>query len=327
MRLLGLGLACLVSACQSPGGDLPPPTSSAGAGSGGVLTSAGGGGSAGSAGSSGSGGTLPEGGTSTTGGGGSAGNGGTASAGSGGAAGEAAALPSTITILTFNVRTSDADAVDAPLGNDWSARLPLALEVLSAADPDVVGLQEATDGQVADISAGFTVLSAPGVSILYRAERLTALGGAVVDVGNYGNMDPWGTRYVNWQRFALAGSGAEFTFYNTHLSTAGDNLPQSQFVLDLAAESDAEGIASVVVGDFNYDAAATVAAKGFDDDVSDHAGTFHGFQGGRSGPRFDFVVSRRATSTESLVDTRSTAPEQPTVYPSDHYPIVVKLTL
>ena len=115
-------------------------------------------------------------------------------------------------------------------------------------------------------------------------------------------------------------------FFNTHLSTAGDNVPQSEFVLELAAAWAAQGKSVVVVGDFNYNAASVIAEQGFTDLVSDHAGTFHAFAGGRGGPRFDFIAGQLVTSEESGVDTRQSSGE-PTVYPSDHYPVWARLKL
>ena len=104
-----------------------------------------------------------------------AGTGGSAGGISAGAGGSGGTQPNPdggaeINVLTFNVRTKDADSADAQLGNAWASRLPLALAVLSDHAPDVVGLQEATDQQVTDISAGFAVLPAPDVSVLYDAD-------------------------------------------------------------------------------------------------------------------------------------------------------------
>ena len=229
--------------------------------------------------------------------------------------------------MSFNVRTMDADSVDAPIGNDWAKRLPLALQVLSDHQPHVVGLQEATEAQVQALRSGYEVLNASGVAVLYDATRLQALEGGVFNVGKYGNSDQWGERWCNWQRFRVQGTGEEFVFFNTHLSTAGDNVPQSEFVLDQAATWSGQGLPTVVVGDFNYDAASTIASKGFDDGVSDHAGTFHGFAGGRSGPRLDFIATQWFGVAASGVDVRSDASGSSVVYPSDHYPVWARLTL
>jgi endonuclease/exonuclease/phosphatase family metal-dependent hydrolase len=307
----------LVLACQEVSSeDVPPAAASGAAGS--TAASAGAAGVSVQGGSSGGQPVPVAGSGGVTGNAGSGGGGSSAGTGAGGGQPNDHAA---VKVLTFNVRTQEADPVDAPLGNDWVKRLPLALEVLSAQAPDVVGLQEATDAQVEALKGSFALLGAPGVSILYDASRLTPLEGAVVGVGNYGNMDPWGERYCNWQRFKLEGTSSEFVFFNTHLSTAGDNVPQAEFVLEMAATWAEQGLPSVVVGDFNYDASATIAAHGFVDGLSDHAGTFHGFAGGRSGPRLDFIALAGASAQGSGVDTRSDDAADPTVYPSDHYPV------
>jgi hypothetical protein len=244
------------------------------------------------------------------------------SSGASGAGGQTAA-PVQVTVMSFNIRTKDADGADAQLGNEWAKRLPLARAVLADKKPAVVGLQESTASQVGDIEEGFEVLPATDVTVLYDGEQLEALEGKVVDIGNYGQMDPWGPRYCNWQRFRVIGSTAEFVFFNTHLSTAGDNVPQSKFVFDLASAWAEKGYPVVVVGDFNYDAAQNLSAAGFGDAMTDHEGTFHAFAGGRSGPRLDFIGLQGTTSLESAVDTRS----QSGVYPSDHYPLWATLAV
>jgi endonuclease/exonuclease/phosphatase family metal-dependent hydrolase len=225
--------------------------------------------------------------------------------------------------MTFNVRTQDADSTDVKIGNDWAKRLPLARAVLADHVPAIVGLQEATTGQVNDLKGNYTALPATDVTVLYDPAQVEAQEGAVVDVGNYGNMDPWGERYCNWQRFKILASGAQIVFFNTHLSTAGDNVPQSKFVFDLAQSWAKKGYSAVVVGDFNYDAGANLVAAGWVDALSDHAGTFHAFAGGRGGPRFDFIGIQNASSAMSGVDTRTSSG----VYPSDHYPVWAKLAL
>ena len=107
----------------------------------------------------------------------------------------------TLRILTYNDRTSHADAEDAPSGNDWALRRPLVLEMLKELDPDVVGVQEVTDGQIQDLSPNFAVLRREEVALLYRADRLKALEGGAIQLGEFGNPDPWGNRWALWQRF------------------------------------------------------------------------------------------------------------------------------
>jgi endonuclease/exonuclease/phosphatase family metal-dependent hydrolase len=225
-----------------------------------------------------------------------------------------------IRVMTFNVRTSDADGSDATIGNDWARRRSLAQAVLSDNDPDVVALEEATSGQVADLRSGFAVLSRPGVVLLYDAGRVDAVDGGSFDVGNYGNSDPWGPRYCNWEKFRLRSNGREFFVYGAHLSTAGDNVPQLRYLLSRADESASAGYPTIVTGDFNFDATTLLRDKSWADAVTDKGGTFHNFHGSR-GVRLDFIGLKNLSSVSSGVDTRRDATRSPTVYPSDHYPV------
>jgi len=291
------------------------------AGAAGAATGGGNGGVGGSLGGSAAGGSANLGGSATAGGGVA----GTAGA-SGGAGGTAGAGPRVV-ILTYNDRTATANGEDAKIGNDWPHRLPLAKQMLTDVDPDAFGIQEATDGQVSDLTPGYRVLREAEVAIFYRADRLEALDGGSMKLGVFGNPDPWGDRWVLWQRFRPVFGTKTFYLFVTHLSTAGDNVPQAKQVFDAATAKAADGTPTVVIGDFNYDAAGTLLGAGFSDAVSDHLGTFHAFAGGRGGPRFDFIGTKHFTSIESQVYTHADTSHSPPVYPSDHYPVWARLQL
>jgi endonuclease/exonuclease/phosphatase family metal-dependent hydrolase len=238
-----------------------------------------------------------------------------------GFAGDEPATAAPVVVLSFNIRTSLADPRDAKLGNDWARRKPLALKVLKELDPDVVGLQEATDGQVRDLREGYQVFQMVELAFLHRADRLEALEGGYLTLGAFGHPDPWGDRWALWQRFRPRKGGAAFVVVMTHLSTAKDNQPQAVRTLDLAADQGRDRTPVVVMGDFNFDAAPMLAGRGFRDALSDTRGTFHAFKGGREGERIDFIGVRGFKVLGEGVYTRAETGGPLTVYPSDHYPI------
>jgi len=235
--------------------------------------------------------------------------------------------PQPLRVLTYNIRTSGADEEDALLHNDWPRRKAFALRMLKELDPDVIGLQEATDGQVKDLEPGFAVLRQEELALLYRADRLEPLAGGFITLGVFGHPDPWGERWAQWQIFRTRQGGQSFLVVNTHLSTAEDQVPQADQVIALALEKQIPGLPTVVMGDFNFDASRALVAKGFKDALRDHQGTFHAFKGGRSGPRLDVIGLSGCRAIQAKVDTRRLQVEGAWLYPSDHYPVTATLVL
>ncbi|MEI8095336.1 MAG: endonuclease/exonuclease/phosphatase family protein [Spirochaetales bacterium] len=237
--------------------------------------------------------------------------------------------------MTFNLRTAGADHTDLPRGNGWARRRPLAQALLHRVAPDVVGLQESTDVQVDDLRQGYEVLRHEELALLYRPDRLEALDGGVETLGTFGDPDPWGDRWVQWQQFRGLGEleGQRLLVLNTHLSVEGDHLPQARQVFALAdrRQRSVPGDWPVLVmGDFNFDASALLAELAWFDALADHRGTFHDFYGeggppdGSGNPRLDFVATRGLEVAESEVCTDFVTVGGIDVFPSDHYPLWVK---
>jgi hypothetical protein len=239
----------------------------------------------------------------------------------------AAAGARPLRLLTYNIRTAGADEEDALLHNDWPHRKAFALRMLKDLDSDVIGLQEATDGQVKDLEPGFAVLRQEELALLYRADRLEVLEGGFLTLGAFGQPDPWGERWALWQRFRPRPGGPSFLVVVTHLSTAGDQVPQADQVINLALAKQHPGEPTVVMGDFNFDASTRLAARGFADALPDHRGTFHAFKGGRGGPRLDVIGLSSCRAVQAKVDTRRMLVEGAWVYPSDHYPVMATVVL
>lgn len=226
-----------------------------------------------------------------------------------------------VVALSFNIRNAYADGVDAKVGNAWPQRRPLALGLLRDLDPDLVGLQEVTDGQLKDLQEGYEVFQRVELAFLHRKDRLEVLEGGFLTLGAFGNPDPWGDRWALWQRFRARNGGRSFVVINTHLSTGLDHLPQARLVLALAAEKGRDGTPVLVMGDFNFDAAPLLARRGFRDALADRGGTFHAFKGGRAGERIDFIAQRGFRVLGGGVDTRDDRTGPWTLYPSDHFPV------
>ncbi|MBI4911303.1 MAG: endonuclease/exonuclease/phosphatase family protein [Acidobacteria bacterium] len=226
--------------------------------------------------------------------------------------------------MTFNIRNSYADAADAKVGNAWPSRRPLALKMLKELAPDLVGIQEATDGQVSDLAPGFEVIRQVELALLYRPERLDALEGGWTVAGEYGRPDRWGDRWIQWQVFRVRATGRRVLVVHTHLSTEADHGPQARKTLAVARER-AGGMPVLVMGDFNFDASGLLRSEGFQDAIPDQAGTFHGFKGGREGPRIDFLGTRGLEVLGWGVPQDTLKKDVHTVYISDHHPLWIRV--
>jgi endonuclease/exonuclease/phosphatase family metal-dependent hydrolase len=229
--------------------------------------------------------------------------------------------PEGVCILTYNDRTAFADREDARIGNAWPQRLPLVRRMLQQLNPDVLGVQEATDGQVQDLAPGFAVLRQEELALLYRTDRLEPLEGGSFELGNHGHPDPWGPRWALWQRFRRKGGGSPFTIFVTHLSTAADQLPQARLALSAAREKATGGEPVLIMGDFNFDASGLLAEYGFQDARPDNPHlTFHAFKGGPGEARLDFIAATHWKPAAAGLHLESERAGEHTVYPSDHYP-------
>lgn len=182
-----------------------------------------------------------------------------------------------LSVLTLNLL--HGGAVN-PAG-DWRARLPLVVELLGRG-ADLIGLQEATPSQIADLEralSDYTVIAGPEsgetrlprlirpgrgemrrgehCAILYRTERFEAVDGDAFWLSHQphepGSVLPgtWLPRVVNWVRLKERGSDQTVTFFNAHL----DFMPWAPFrstrILRRVLDSHWENEPQILVGDFN----------------------------------------------------------------------------
>ena len=265
------------------------------------------------------------------------------------AASTAAAEP--LTVMTFNIRYGTANDGD----NHWKLRKDFLFDVMRQHDADVVGLQEALDFQIREITAALPFYSVVGVgrddgrlkgeyaAILVRKDRFN-----VAEAGTFWFSDTpavpgsmhWGnkiTRIATWARL-IDRDGSAFYVFNVHLDH--QSQPSREKSVDLlASRIDARAFAAepvVVTGDFNVgeDNVAIqklIGTKKYVDtfrvmhpDVKD-AGSFSGFKfGSISGPKIDYVLVPPGTEVMSAEIVRTSRDNK---YPSDHFPVVARVRL
>jgi len=228
------------------------------------------------------------------------------------------------------------------------------------ANADLVGLQEALDGQIQELLTALPQYGVVGVgrddgrtkgeyaAILYRRDRFR-----VSDAGTFWFSDTpeiiasksWGntiTRICTWARF-VDRDGQAFWHYNVHLDH------QSQPSRERSAGLLAERIAArrvltepaIVTGDFNVgetnpaimrltapqNGAAALFIDTFRARHPDEktAGTFTGFKFGvTTGDKIDYVLVQPGTEVLEAAIVRTSRNER---YPSDHFPVVARVVL
>lgn len=257
---------------------------------------------------------------------------------------EALPPPSTVTVMTFNVRLPMA----SDGANDWPHRRALFAQTVAAADPDVLGTQELFHVQGDDIVQALPHFRWFGrdrrgghddehMGIFYRSDRLTLL-----DRGDFWLSDTpevpgsitWGhplPRMVNWGRFQTR-DGRRFVLLDTHFPYRDEDEAAREKAAALIARrlpDIAKGDPVVLTGDFNTvpatrtHAILTAALADARDAAAMRRGpaaTFHDFTG-KPDRRIDWILTRGFTVTAVETVTRHAGP----LYPSDHFPVVATL--
>jgi endonuclease/exonuclease/phosphatase family metal-dependent hydrolase len=258
--------------------------------------------------------------------------------------------------MSFNIRYGTANDGD----NHWKQRREFLLDVTREANADLIGLQEALDGQVRELLEALPDYAVVGVgrddgrtrgeyaAILYRRDRFR-----VSDAGTFWFSDTpeviasrsWGnsiTRICTWARF-VDRDGRAFWHYNVHLDH--QSQPSRERSAGLLAERIAARRApdepAIVTGDFNAGEAnpavtRLTAAQGDapamyvdsfrvrhpDEKV---AGTFNGFKfGTTTGDKIDYVLVPPGTEVLDAAIIRTSRADR---YPSDHFPVIARIVL
>jgi endonuclease/exonuclease/phosphatase family metal-dependent hydrolase len=236
----------------------------------------------------------------------------------------------------------------------------MVFEVIRRQNPDVIGLQEALDDQIHEITTALPGYAVVGVgrddgrekgeysAILFRKSRLR-----VAEAGTFWFSDSpgvpgsasWGnrvTRICTWARF-IDHDGSGFWHFNVHLDH--ESQPSRERSTQLLIERiDARTVRDepvIVTGDFNVDdenvALATLLGPGpggnpaFLDTYrvlhpnEQAVGTFTGFAFGKTdGEKIDFVLAPPGTEVFAADIVRWSRNRR---YPSDHFPVVARVRL
>jgi endonuclease/exonuclease/phosphatase family metal-dependent hydrolase len=252
-----------------------------------------------------------------------------------------------VRFMTFNIRFDTL--ADADAGNRWADRGSSVIETIRRFDPDIVGLQEALPGQLADLQETFvdyTIFGEPReagdvgeyVPVLARRDRFEVeqhgdfwLSPTPEMRGSRG-WDAGDPRHCTWVQVADRSSGQRAGVFNTHLDRWGAlaRLEASRLIVARAALT--PDLPTVVMGDLNApedseplttfrDAGLLDTFRQVHPDRAD-VQTAHHYTD-LSGPsKIDFILCDSRWEVVSAEIIRAPAAGR---LPSDHYPVVAVL--
>lgn len=261
-----------------------------------------------------------------------------------------AAEPAELAVMTYNLRYASSTPPNA-----WEARRPVSREMLLAVQPDVIGTQEGLYRQLRDMDADLADYDWIGtgreggsrgefMAVFYRRDRLDPLEYDhywLSDTPEVVGSTTWGNsvrRMVTTVKFRDLKSERDFYFINTHFDhqVQASREKSAELVMQ-RIEKLRTMLPVMLVGDFNAIAEANrvydvlVGEDRFVDTwrIADERGepwnTFHGYQPPRKdGRRIDWILVRGPVKVRQ---TEAVTFEKDGQYPSDHLPVVARLTL
>lgn len=230
--------------------------------------------------------------------------------------------------MTFNIREAGMDRGT----RHWSARAAKVAEVIERQAPDVVGLQEATPPQVADLLAALPDYAAVGDttngrkrgatnSVLFRRARFVVDRAETVWLSATPHIASraWSGKEFRTATFiTLIDESGPVVFVNAHLSArrVGDRIEAAKLLARLMPTDGR----LVLLGDLNATPGAPELAPLFTTGLADTEPTgwsFHGWRLGEPGKRLDYVLARG-------LELRAVRVVREAADASDHLPIVAE---
>lgn len=261
--------------------------------------------------------------------------------------------PMTLKIMSFNVRSS---TITADTGDkNWSVRKVAIKKMFEDTMPDIIGMQEATTAQRADLKAmlpNFILLEVPNTGgskggnavMMYNTnlfELLQSKSFYLSSTPNIPSVNGWNSetqyRTTIWGEFKHKETGRVFIVANTHMplySTADGILARMN-----SANLNVERIKTVsnndtpvfIIGDMNCNKSET-GLKPYYDWMSsaqekamstDNVLSFNNF-GGSSNSNLDYIFYRNAIPAEyRTINGQGYGVK----YISDHYPVLCKFNI
>ncbi|WP_082926876.1 endonuclease/exonuclease/phosphatase family protein [Paenibacillus tuaregi] len=253
-------------------------------------------------------------------------------------------------IMTYNLKCE----VGVP-PHSWSDRREMVRDVIRRESPDLIGTQEGVFAQISDLlemlpEYGLVGLGRDGGSrgeysaIFYKKERFQVLEYNHFWLSDTPNMiasATWGnmyTRMVTWARFKDLQTNQQFYHMNTHFDHESLNAREKSARLVIQEAQDFDSTLPVLLtGDFNTDVHSQpyniLTEEGSFKDTweltktrfNEDLGSFNDFRDPQGGSeRIDWVLGRGNMTVASAGIINDLADGR---FPSDHFPVVARLSL
>lgn len=249
-------------------------------------------------------------------------------------------------VLSFNIRYGNADDGE----NSWKFRKDQLFDLIKYEKADIIGLQEALEFQIKEITEQIKDYNFIGVgrddgkssgefsAILYNKSKLKLLESNTFwfsETPDSIASKSWGndiTRICSWGKFAAKTNMDTFFVFNVHLDHISENsrIKSAELLIKIVNEK-AVGKPIIITGDFNADENTPeikVIKQYFVDTFRiinpkvNPAGTFHNFTGISDGRKIDYIFINEKFKVESANILKNNNNGK---YPSDHYPVNAKL--
>lgn len=261
----------------------------------------------------------------------------------------------TFRVMSFNIRGSFVNDGE----NAWPNRRDFVCELIAREDPDLIGFQEMQTGNWDDFQRllpQFGRIQGPPYnnqepfcypSVFYNRKMFEP----VADGQFYLSPTPeefsggWRTaciRSATWIRLHHREAGTNLLMLNTHLDHVSKSarLNGARLITHRLQDMRAPGEPIIVTADFNCDPDSPTyqnfARRGFIDTFlaagnvdNPQVFTFHEFLGVRhqNYGRIDWILVQAGSAAVQASNARIIRDARPPVYPSDHYPVTVDLTV
>lgn len=255
-------------------------------------------------------------------------------------------VPEELKVMSYNIRLGKGK--DGT--NSWPMRCPATLDMLKDQKPDVFGVQEALDYQIAFIEEFGEDYKCVGVgredgkkegehmSIFWNRKTVKMLRWGTFWLSETPEQPSMGWdaacfRTATWALMKDRKTGKKFYFVNTHLDHKGAQAQKNglQLIVDRISDINPEGYPMVLTGDFNIKP-GNAALKELEKRMSsardiaektDNRNTFNNWGKAKSDMIIDYIyLSGFSSCPEYQVVTKKYA-DKPFI--SDHYPIFARV--
>ena len=254
--------------------------------------------------------------------------------------------PKELKVMSYNIRLGVAN--DGT--NSWQFRAPATPAMLEAQKPDVFGVQEAHDFQIAFMEEFCRNYKSVGVgrengkkegehmSIFWNKKTVSLLKWGTFWLSETPEEPSMGwdaacKRTATWALMKDKKTGRKFYFVNTHLDHVGKQAQKNglKLIVDRIATINPQGYPMVLTGDFNIrpdnpaladldkimQSARKIAPK------TDNRNTFNGWSVKKTAEVIDYIYVSGFSACKEYRTVTEKYLERPFV--SDHYPILARL--